>query len=148
MSSQELIPDPASVPLPELSSEGLRYSAQDYAILCNLSELDVTAFLAKKHSNSENLLLGYVEMAKNLVHNPRTPLPIDVRPIQAELEVHRQLVRLLREPALPQQPQVPVRMTAIPIADPKPFGGSRDELRSFVSHLNTKLQGDAVVNIH
>ena len=142
----------------DLSQDGLRYMAHDYQILRDLSTFDVQSFVSKKHSNAADILGRMSNMATNLLNNPRCLSPVDQTSLQAELAALKQLVALLREqlpttmspsvspsPPDPIQapPQASTQIQAISIADPKTYNGNRDELRSFVSHLRIKLQGDA-----
>lgn len=126
----------------ELSIDGLRYTPADFQILKDLSTFNVDAFLAKRHSNSAEILGKMVKMAISLLGNPRidaTEILARNTRLEAELENERANVTAFRSLQVAPPPAIG-RATA---PDPELFDGNRDKLKSFISHLSIKLRNDA-----
>ena len=149
-----------------LSLDGLRYKEQDYRLLTDLSALDVKKFLAKNESSSEKIMDTMKSMAHSLLHNPGLPNPMvanerinqltrslndvvlesntyqkRIDKLEAELQHERENNVFICNSAHPSP--APLAPQTMSIPDPERFGGSRDKLRTFRSHLLMKLQGDS-----
>ena len=131
-----------------LSDQGLRYNAHDLETLNAARNMDVKAFMASDQMAKD--LRSLKKMATNLCSNPvvlGTPELLQQRIKHLEEELKKNSTPETSEnPAPfihPQQTFVTPYVQPAPIRDPDPFGGERDQYRTFRSHLLLKVQGDA-----
>ena len=149
-----------------LSLDGLRYKEHDYRLLTELSTLDVKKFLAKNEASSERIMETMKSMAHSLLHNPRLPDPMvanerisqltrslsdvvlesnayqkRIDKLETELQNERENNIFIRNSA--RSPPALLTPQTMSVPDPECFGGNREKLRTFRSHLLMKLQGDS-----
>jgi hypothetical protein len=144
-----------------LSLDGLRYTAQEYESLSQLSTLNLETLDTTPAEEVRAVLQGLTETAMGLLTNPRIEQPVDMADITRQLAeaVHEancyqdQLATIREELNHERANSAALRSNAtrttshpnptITVPDPERFDGTKDKLRSFVSHLNMKLQIDA-----
>jgi hypothetical protein len=146
---------------PNLSIDGLRYTAQEYESLSQLSTLNLETLDTTPAEEVRSVLQGLTETAMGLLTNPRVEPSADIADVTRQLAeaIHEsncyqdQIVTLREELNHERANSAALRGTAtratphltptITVPDPERFDGTKDKLRSFVSHLSMKLQIDA-----
>ena len=131
-----------------------------------LSTLDVKKFLAKNEASSERIIDTMQSMAHSLLHNPHLPDPMvgnerinqlthslydvvleskayqkRIDKLEAELQHERENNIFILNSTCPLP--APLAPQTMSVPDPELFGGSRDKLHTFHSHLLMKLQGNS-----
>ena len=149
-----------------LSLDGLRYKEQDYRLLMELSAPDIKKFLARNEASSEKIMDTLKSITHSLLHNPRLPDPMvanerinplprslndvvqesntyqkRIDKLDAELQHERENNVFICNSAHP--PPATLAPQTISVPDPECFGGNREKLCTFCSHLLMKLQGDS-----